>query len=503
MKTSLPLLVVTSLAVLLAAGACGDHPDGTCEETLSCGSIADGGDVDTATDGGSDVVQPPAGCDPNAEPKDAPKCVVSEYGVFVDATSGNDANNGTKELPLKTIGAAIERLGGKPRIYVCDGTYGEQVKLTSAVSIYGGFTCGAWSYSGAKARVSPASPGYALDIENVTGAASLADLAFVAAAGDTSSPSSIAAFVKSSPNVTLRRVELEAMAGAKGKDETKGADGALMTSTPTPATLNGNSGGATMGGLAQLCTCVGGDTSKGGGGGNLNSGGEAGETAQATPEPPTATGAAQTASECNLGTNSPKPGSNAPNASPADGAKKIGALEQGGWLPEAGKSGGYGEAGQGGGGGGGSGGGGGGGACGGCGGGGGKGGGGGGASVALLAVDSPITLSGCMLKSANGGAGGNGAAGGDGIAGGTKGARGGAACDGANGGKGGNGGAGGGGAGGLSIGVLYKGTRPNVDSATETSMTIGSPGDKGAGGAAGVNGGVSGIAEKVKDASTL
>ena len=59
---------------------------------------------------------PPAGCDPTADPKDAPKCVVSDYGVFVDVAGGLDTNSGTPDAPVRTIKAAQGLLNGKPRI---------------------------------------------------------------------------------------------------------------------------------------------------------------------------------------------------------------------------------------------------------------------------------------------------------------------------------------------------------------------------------------------------
>ncbi len=453
--------ILGSLA-LGAVAACGVPTSGSCEETATCPLPADGG-----TDAGGDVVQPPQGCDPSADPKDSPKCVDDSYGVFVDAANGSDSNGGTRASPLKTIGGALGKLAGKPRVYVCDGTYAEHVKLTAAVSIYGGFACGSWSYSGNKASVAPSDSGYALEVQSVAAAAVIADVSFGAIAGTDASPSSIAAFVNATSALTLRRVALVAGKGAAGKSPAKAANGALMSSTPTAGTLNGNNGGATNGGLAQLCTCVGGGTSKGGGGGNLNGDGSPGETAQAIVSPPGFTGAGGTYAECNSGTPiGGRSGSNAPDAAASAGAMQLGALSETGWIPEPGKNGTDGTAGQGGGGGGGAGGGGGSGACGGCGGTGGQGGGGGGASIALLALNSPVTITACTLTAADAGAGGAGGAGGDGIAGGTKGTQGGGACAGGNGGKGGNGGAGGGGAGGISVGVLSKGGKPTLDSAT-------------------------------------
>ncbi len=460
----------------LLVNACGED----CTISKTCGgAIADGdsgGNEGGGGDGGGDVQVPP-GCDPAAEPKDAPKCVVTDLGVFVDATNGADSNPGTKESPTKTIGAALGKLAGKARVYVCEGTYAEHVKVTSAVAIYGGFACGAWNYSGTKAKVAPTDAGYALRVDKVSETTVIADVSFTAVAGADGSPSSVAAFVNASPKVTLRRVDLVASKGFAGKSPPKAADGALMSSTPTAGTPNGNAGGAVNGGLAQLCTCVGGGTSKGGGGGSMNGDGNSGETAQATPQPAAATGLGSTFAECGGGQGG-RNGSSAPDAASSSGAKKLGVVSDSGWTPEPGTSGMGGGAGQGGGGGGGAGGGGGGGACGGCGGSAGQGGGGGGASIALLTLASPVTLMQCVLNARDAGAGGAGGAGGDGIVGGTRGSPGGAACLGGNGGKGGNGGAGGGGAGGISVGVLYKGPKPAID-ATITTGAKGNPGNDG------------------------
>jgi hypothetical protein len=449
--------------------------------------------IDAAPDGPV-LTGVPEGCDPSADPKDAPACVVNEYGVFVDATAGNDSNAGTRESPVKSIGTALGKLSGKPRVYICDGTYAEHVKLTSAVSLFGGFACGAWTYSGTKAKIAPQDVGYALEVSKVSGATAIADLAFAAQPGTEAAPSSIAAFVSGSPAVTFRRVTLTADKGASAAAQPKAANGTLMSSTPTASTLNGNAGDATNGGAAQSCTCANGGTSKGGNGGNVGIDGVPGETAQSSPNPATATGEAGTVVDCAAGSGphvNGRPGSDAPNASAAVAITKLGTLSEAGWQPEAGADGANGPAGQGGGGGGGSAGGGGGGACGGCGGDAGKGGAGGGASVALLALDSPVTLAACTLTTADAGAGGAGGAGGDGAGGGIKGARGGAACDGGNGGKGGNGGAGAGGAGGISAGVLYKGAKPTIDA----TITIGAKGAKGAGGVPGTNDGLDGDAK--------
>jgi hypothetical protein len=451
--------------------ACGDSATDSRSSQDAGAGLEASSDAAATSDA---TVQPPVGCDPAAEPKDAPKCVVSDFGVFVDATNGADANAGTKDAPVRTIAGALGKLSAKNRIYICEGTYAEHVELTSAVSLYGGFACGAWTYSGTKAKVAPTNAGYALQVGNVSSPSTLSDLAFTAIPGTDATPSSVAAFVTKTTSLTLRRVDLVAGAGFKGKTPNQGSTLALMSSMPTAGTLNGNAGNTTIGGAAQLCTCVGGGTSRGGAGGNINGDGSAGVIAQAVADPAFATGLGSTFEECGVGQGG-RPGSNAPSAAGAAGASTLGAITENGWSPSSGSDGVAGTPGQGGGGGGGAGGGGGGGACGGCGGEGGRGGGGGGASIALASLASPVALVASSLTSADAGEAGAGGGGGDGGAGGAK-ARGGLACDGGNGGKGGAGGGGGGGAGGISVGVLYKGAKPTLDTTKTTTGRFGAKG---------------------------
>jgi hypothetical protein len=474
--TSLALFV-TTLGCLYA---CGSSTSGSCDETATCAPSSGG-----APDGGGDVVGPPAGCDPSADPKDAPLCVVNEYALFVDATNGSDTNAGTRESPLKTINGAIAKVGAKPRIYVCEGTYAEHVKLTSAVSLFGGFACTSWTYTGTKAKVAPTDEGYALEISGVTARVVVSDLEVAAQAGTDASPSSVATFVSSSGDVTVVRSKLEAAAGFAGADGVAGTTG-----VPTPLNLIGNVGGSTMGGDEKLCTCSTGGTSKGGHGGNTGATGPdglSGETAQATPSPAGATGAGGTRAQCeNASPVSGTRGSDAPAAAQAS-SPALGTLDGTGWHPGDGASGTNGIPGQGGGGGGSytadnggtQNGGGGGGGCGGCGGSGGGGGKGGGASIALLVTGSGVKLVGAELIAANGGAGGAGKLGGDGQSGGNKGQAANSACVGGTGGTGGKGGAGAGGSGGVSAGVVYKGAKPTLDGAT--TITTGTAGTKGAG----------------------
>ena len=124
MRSSLALPAL--LALVSACGSEGDAPASTA-------SADAGADADAAPP----INGTPASCsDPVIEPKNAPSCITNDVAVFVDATSGLDTNPGTKEAPVKTLAAALDKLAGKPRVYVCEGTYAERVTLTQPVSLF-------------------------------------------------------------------------------------------------------------------------------------------------------------------------------------------------------------------------------------------------------------------------------------------------------------------------------------------------------------------------------
>lgn len=449
-------------------------------------------EAEGGTDGpSSDAPAPvdaPAGCDAKADPKDSLPCVDNSFGVFVSA-AGNDANAGTKEAPLKTIGSALSKLAGKARIYICEGTYAEHVKVTQAVSLYGGFACSSgWTYSGTKGKIAPTDAGYALEVVDTKADVIVSDLSFLAPNAAAKGESSIAAFVHGASRVLVLRSTLEAGLGKEGDDGAAGTTGA-----PTSGDLKGNPAVLTTAGGIKTCTCSSGGTSTGGaGGGPLGAG---------APGLPNLGGAAPVDGLGGLGTmtgclaaepnGSGNVGADSASAADAPKATTLGALTANGWTPQVGNAGANGTPGQGGGGGGGrdvtsAGGG---GACGGCGGTGGKPGGGGGASVALLSLDSAVVLRASTLTAKAAGQGGAGGAKSAGAAGGTGGNGGPSGCAAGDGGRGGDGGSGGGGAGGISAAVLHKGAAPTNDGST---LKAAAKGDAGIGGTAGVNDGPNG-----------
>ncbi len=491
------------LAILSAAAVI--HCSGSGDDCTTSGTCATsdggGGDGDVTADAGPDVVVPP-GCDLTKDLADSPACIDDGIGVFVDAQNGDDdANDGSEAHPFKTIAKGIAAAGGKPRVYVCEGTYPEDVSITlqNAVNIYGGLKCGDWSYSGGKPVVGAGL--MALHVDGLTKPVVFEDLTFQAADGKKAGDSSLGALVNSSADVTFRRVKLVAGKGMAGADGVTGSNWTQIAQSD--ASIAGTSASGTSGGKAQACAnlCVDKVVSSGGKGGDgtLTPGaGADGAPGLGGQSPTDGKGGA---SGCKDGDD----GASAPAGTDGKGAAALGVLSATGWAPMAGTAAKNGGPGQGGGGGGGGSsltkGGGGGGACGGCGGAGGMAGGGGGASIALAVVSSTVTLASSELSASDAGAGGAGSVGQGGQTGGFAGQGDSPGCGGGNGGTGGAGGAGGGGAGGVSAGVFYQGTMPTLDDATTNAITVAAVGAaKGTGGAAGVNDGVAGVAQPVLQA---
>ena len=481
---TLPACVAFALVVDGLALCIGGCTSNACENNLTC-------PPDGSVDGQSGDA--PANCDVAKDPKDAPTCVVDGFGIFVDATNGKDSNTGTKEAPVQTMAHALDTAKSQnvTRVYVCEGTYAEDLVLDTAhdgISLYGGWKCSDWSYSGTRPVVGKSQ--LAAKLDSLSKTIAIQDLEFDAIDGDTTNLSSVAMAVRSSSNVALARVKL---AAAKGHS---GAAGTLTNfSFPAQAALNGDNADAGTGGAANAVVCPAGDTTTGGKGGDNGNQGSPGL-------PALDGGAGGMLAACNSG------GGGGDGASPGSakdgaGAKTVGTFVSGVWTPEKGLGGGNGGCGQGGGGGLGFGnGGGGGGGAGGCGGAGGGGGTGGGASVALAIDSSAVALTNSVIVTSTAGNGGAGVAGQPGET--TVGNGGlptGGGCMGGKGGIGGAGGAGGGGAGGVSAGVLWKGTSaPTIDSATQSSITTGTKGNKGAGGSSGTNDGIDGVAQAVLQA---
>ena len=467
-----------------------------CEESRTCPFVDSGtndGESDATSDGPS--VDAP-GCDLSADPKDAPKCVDSGVGIFVDS-SKSDLNDGSRATPVATIGHALALAKTKSvrRIYVCEGTYAEDVLLMQNTSIYGGFKCGDWSYTGNKPVVGKTQLAMKLDgVNNVV----IEDLEADAKDADGTNRNSIGALINASTGVTLKRVKLTA---GRGNDGTNGT----ASSNYTPVAQNdmsiaGKNASGIVGGAPHVCAlCTDTKNSVGGAGGTGGSapsdGSDGSPNLNGVNPIDGKKGHAKPSVDC-TGHDGPNGGAGSPAGAPTALATLTTS-----WTPANGAPGTNGGVAQGGGGGGGGTdntnllGGAGGGGCGGCGGGLGNGGTGGGASLGLLSVQSTVTLTASEVITRQAGNGGAGAAGQVGQPGGFTGQASIPGCFGGTGGTGGAGGSGSGGAGGISVPVVYKGTLPTMDSATTSKLVAGTKGLKGTGGTPAVNDGPDGLSQ--------
>ncbi len=466
-----------SVVVLAVAPRCSSTPE-DCTQTSTCVSDASNEPA-------------PLVCDMTKDPKDEAGCVDDCVGVFVSPT-GSDTNAGTKAAPFQTIGKALASAGALTRVYVCEGTYAEDVSIAApvdGVSIYGGFSCADWTYSGNKPTIGKSN--LALKIAGTTKPFAIEDVLVKAADGSAGNPSSIAALVaNASGAVTFTRVNLTAGVGAAGNDAAGGSNWTITS--PSDPALKGHDAAGASGGALQACAnvCTDANASTGGTGGAGTTNPTGGQTG--SPNLGAGQGGVVTNGTCSGGNGNPATANGADAVSPTT----LGALSETGWTPGPGAAGKNGSPGQGGGGGAGQSqsndGGGGGGACGGCGGGGGGGGNGGGSSIALAVLTSNVTVNASELHANDAGKGGKGATGQVGQTGGAHGNGSGFGCSGGNGGNGSAGGTGAGGTGGISVAVLYKGSAPTVDSTTTTAT--GTAGAKGVGGTAGTNDGLDGVA---------
>lgn len=478
---------LTSISAFVVAGCSGD-------DCSSGGCVGGDASADAPSDTASEA-DVPMGCDLSADIMQSPACIDDGIGVFVDETNGSDTNTGSKASPFKTIGHAIGAASAKPRVYVCAGTYAEDISLTqaNAVGIYGGLKCADWSYDGSQPLVGSST--LALHVDGVVKPLVLADLYFKSADGVNPGDSSTAAFVNASASVLLRRVKLRPGAGKAGSNGATGSNWTMVAQNDT--TIAGHNASGTTGATDHACTlCTDGKNSTGGGGGAGTLGPGSGNNGA-----PNLMGTSPNDGKGGTAGNNACGGDNgatATNATDAPGSAVLGKLTASGWTPAAGSGGGNGGPGQGGGGGAGgtslTAGGGAGGGCGGCGGAGGGLGAGGGASIGLASVLSTVTLAACDIQTVAGGGGGNGAAGQPGQLGGYAGTASSPGCAGGVGGQGGMGAAGGGGAGGISVGVLYTGNKPVFDMTTNIVVPS-TVAPKGTGGDPGKNDGIDGVCQ--------
>lgn len=395
------------------------------------------------------------------------QCLGDATALFVSPT-GNDQSPGTRSQPFLTLAGALSKIDAQhPRIYICTGTYPEDVTLSAIkdITIFGGFRCDNWQAEESQPTFG-ASP-TALRITDSSGVG-IANVTFRATDATAPGGSSIGALVVRSA-LTFRGVGFRAGNGRAG-------DGGVTTNYVLDAAAPGSADGSRV-----VVVCPGGQETAGGAGGI---GGRAGESGTPNGGDGGALAVACSSAGAN-GFDGTQPATPTAGAS----AASVGALVPDGWIPGSGTRGADGPPGGGGGGGAGIGGQGSGGGAGGCGGAGGGAGSGGGASIAVASYNSSVVLTDCTLTASSAGNGGRGAAGQAGV---SPGGKKGASLDGCGGGVGGSGATGatgGSGAGGISVGIAYTQSPPMIDEPTRRRIIVGDAG------AAGSTGGQSGLSD--------
>ncbi|MCC6558072.1 MAG: hypothetical protein IT372_34425 [Polyangiaceae bacterium] len=458
----LPVLLLVAVGCASATTVCGCHPE-NCRDTVTCPS---------------EPSKPACVGDPAAGE------ATEECGIFASSSLGDDANPGTRKLPVRTLARALDLAQAGPgRVYACAEEFAEAVTISGGIELRGGLDCAnGWAYLGGDDRtiVAPEPDRIPLRFVAGDGVAIASDVRAVASDAVQPGGSAIAALAAKDAAVEILRSELIAGDGAHGEPGAPGdptfqpaQSGAPGASGMSACSADVIAGGASVSTICGTVITSGGE----GGEGNLSAGGS-GLDGQPEPVPnPQGLGLGGAgesgAQQCLPG----QDGANGEDALHGHGAfqvaARIGSL---GWMGAWGEDGGDGRPGQGGGGGGGSRGGslfcgladtpkggasGGSGGAGGCGGRGGKGGGPGGASIGIVILSAEVFVHSTTIRTGNGGDGGVGGmsqlGGSRGVPGegglGVNGSRDG--CSGGWGGRGGNGGYGGGGLGGSSIGIAH------------------------------------------------
>lgn len=251
MKHTAALTVIGMAA--FAAIACGSdngggpsEPEGSAgaggESGMSGGGFGGmaGGGGEGALGSGGTAGAMPSGCTPSGD-VDAPdeefqdsNCDGidgdAQAAVFVSPEGFDDAL-GTMEEPVQSLGRAIELATEDGRaVYACNGTYRENLNITTPVAIYGGYDCArGWRRIKDRAVVESGT-GVPLSVVAVDGLVHIERMAFRALDGVTPGQSSQAGAVVDSTNVELVRVELTTGDGAAGQ---AGAPGTPGTDAPT------------------------------------------------------------------------------------------------------------------------------------------------------------------------------------------------------------------------------------------------------------------------------
>lgn len=258
---SVLVLALSSAAVAACSNGPGQGmnstaPEGAAGDSSSAAGARsyepDAGDAGAGGGGGETEVVEPSDCEPTSKQDEPDGDNVDANcdgidgdvtgGVFVSTTGFDDAA-GTIKKPVQSLAKAVELAadGDRP-VYVCNGTYRENLVIEAPVSIFGGYDCTRGWRRTKDWAVLQAGAGVPLAIQNVDGKVHLERLSFRAPGGLGAGQSSQAAAVVGSSDVTLAQVELKTGRGAAGMSGASG-NNAAQTS---PRTSDQGDPGATV-----------------------------------------------------------------------------------------------------------------------------------------------------------------------------------------------------------------------------------------------------------------
>ncbi|HJN77416.1 MAG TPA: putative metal-binding motif-containing protein [Myxococcota bacterium] len=488
---------------------CGDGKDNDCSGVLDDKDVdADGHIDEDCTDyTGSDPVDDCDDDDPAVNPSasDAPDMLYVDEDcdgidgataggvVFLDPFGGDDGQNGLSETQaVKTLDTANSRAlsAGAGWILVADGNVELNGAFAQGVSVAGGYDADdGWARYG-DILPSVSVPASGTRLSGWSDSTEWQQLELSADNGNGAGGSSFAVVMENSSGLYLNAVTVSS---GNGQDGQNGSDGSDASNASDGS--DGSDGCEDSTGFCDSCS----QPSKGSGGSGCSSGGDGGNTAKGGSSGSTGSSGGGGASGGSGGSSTSNGGSGTAGSDGSDGSdgtggSSLGSFSSGGYAVSSGTDGSSGSSGAGGGGGGGGGGGtswcdsyggaGGGGGGGACAGGGGDKGTGGGTSVAILLVNSSITIDSSTIATGSGGDGGDGGDAGSGGGGGDAGDGGsgeddsGSGGNGGAGGDGGDGGAGGGGGGGPSVGIVCT-SSSSISLDSDTTFDIGDAGGGG------------------------
>ncbi len=241
---SLSFVATCTLPLVLASAACGDSkftdsevPSAATEDAGAAAPVAES-DAATARPDAEVINSAPPGCDGTKLPTQDP-CVVDDgLGVFVSIALGPPAGDGTKARPVNTIQKGIDLAKpNKKRVYVCAETFTENLVLADGVSLFGYFDCkNAWTVVPAKrAHVDGKTVGApVIKAASIASKVRIEGFDVVAPAGSAAAKNSIALLASSA---TLDIVDSSLKAGAAAN----GANGTPGVQLSNGASLNGDS----------------------------------------------------------------------------------------------------------------------------------------------------------------------------------------------------------------------------------------------------------------------